>query len=142
MTRAISIKVLAQLESIIRINLEREYPAIAQESLRAVGEFKRNEVIEKSDYRTPFSSSAATYPIGEQPLLVTGLVTNVVDGALLLGFQLPTNQTLNLSLDHHLALAINKLFRDNLSAIDWGIFPVEKNASSGVEDGIGKSVVH
>ena len=142
LTRAISIKVLAQLESIIRINLEREYPAIAEDSLRAVGEFKRDEVIEKSDYRTPFSSSAVTYPIGEQPLLVTGLVTSVVDGALLLGFQLPTNQTLNISLDHNLALAINKLFRDNLATIDWAIFPVGKIDSAGPGIGIDKTVVH
>lgn len=142
LTRAMSIRVLAQIESIIQINLEREYPAILEDSLRAVGDFKRDTVIENSDYKTPFASSATTYPIGEQALLVTGLLMSVVDGAPLLGFQLPTNQTVSISLDHNLSLAIDKLFRDNLAAIDWGIVPVGKADSTGLGNAIDKTVVH
>lgn len=84
------------MESIIKLNLEREYPVIVEDSLRAVGEFKRDAAIGNADYQTPYSTVAATYPIGAQPLLVTGLELGVADGIPSLGFQLSSNQTLNI----------------------------------------------
>jgi hypothetical protein len=142
LTRAMSINLLSQIESIIQINLEREYPAVVEDSLRALGDFKRDSAIKNSDYQTPFSSEVATYPIGEQPLLVTGLALSTVDGAPSLGFQLPTNQTLNISLDHDLAQAIKKLFRDNLSAINWGIIFNGQADSAGFSSEINRVMVH
>lgn len=142
LTRAMSINLLTQMKAIIQINLEREYPAVVEDSLRALGDFKRESAIKNSDYQTPYSSQIATYPIGEQPLLVIGLAMSVVNGAPSLGFQLPTNQTLNISLDHDLSQAINKLFIDNLAAVNWGILFNSRADSTGFSSELDKAVVH
>ena len=142
LTRAMSIRMLGQMESIIQTQIEREYPAIVEDYRRAVEDIKRDAAIGKSDYRTPYSSAAATYPIGDQPLLVTGLVLGVADGIPSLGFQLSTNQTLSISLDYDLAHAINKLFRDNVASIDWGILAADKTGVVTVGGETHKAVVH
>ncbi len=142
LTRAMSIRLLAQMEAIIKLNLEREYPVIVEDSLRAVGEFKRDAAIGNADYRTPYSTAAATYPIGTQALLVTGLERGMADGIPTLGFKLSSNQTLNLSLDHDLAQAINKLFRYNVAGLDWGIFAVDQAGAAAAGGDTRKAVVH
>lgn len=139
LTRAMSIRMLSQMESIVQINLEREYPAIVEDSRRAVGDFKREAAIEKSDYQTPYSPEAVTYPVGEQPLLVIGLTLGVAEGVPSMGFQLASNQTLSIALDHDLAQAINKLIRDNLANLDWGIGAPGAEAVGGETH---KGVVH
>lgn len=142
LTRAMSIRMLAEIDSVIHINLGREYPAIVQDSLRAVEDFRREAVVNAADFKTEFSAEVLVYPIGEQPILVIGLILNTSAAVPSLGFQLSNNQILTLSFDHDLAQAVSKLFRDNLSTVDWGIARLATNVADMSSDETRSSVVH
>ena len=55
---------------------------------KTVMEFKKQESINKSDFKTPFNAKASAYPIGQEPILVTTIqLTPDGKGALRIGFE-------------------------------------------------------
>lgn len=55
---------------------------------KTVMEFKKQESINKSDFKTPFNAKASAYPVGQEPILVTTIqLAPDGKGALRIGFE-------------------------------------------------------
>lgn len=55
---------------------------------KTVMEFKKQESINQSDFKTPFNTKASAYPVGQEPILVTAIqLTPDGKGALRIGFE-------------------------------------------------------
>ena len=74
LTRAMSIKLLGQLHTVVKVNFLREQPGLIAVAMQTIGEFRREAVLAKADYVQSFSSEAEVFPLGLQPILVTDIV--------------------------------------------------------------------
>jgi len=100
-------------------------PQVAQ----AVQAFEQQAVSEQVKFRDSYQS-AADKPLGEQPVLVVGLVMNQVEQHTDIEFQLVTGQRVNLSLPQTvlqlMVTLLNKL-QDNAA---WGVGLAASDAST------------
>ncbi|MDZ4202562.1 MAG: hypothetical protein U1C96_10515 [Gallionella sp.] len=120
LTRAKSLALRDLLNESVKLDFQQQAQDLAQPAMQAVMEFKRDAVLAGADYKTVFSNQAASFPLGEHPVLVADVALDSVPGAALLNLKLVSGQTLGLSLNHELGLAIGKLLSDVLNGVDWG----------------------
>lgn len=121
LTRAMSIKLLGQLQQIVKVSLLREQPGLAAVAMETVGEFRREAVLAKADYVQSFSSAAEIFPLGVQPILVTDVVMDASKPVSVVTFRLAAGQEVNLSLNQDLGIAISKLLSDVAEGSDWSL---------------------
>lgn len=122
LTRAMSIRLSELLNQTVKINLQQMQPDLAQPAIQAMEEFQREAVISRADYQTSFTSEGATFPLGEQPLLVAAIILDNSTAVPALAFQLVGGQRLNLAIDYKLGMAVGKLLADVLQRTsDWGL---------------------
>jgi len=121
LTRAMSIKLLGKLNQVSRVNLQREQPGLEGGAMETVEEFRREAALAKADYVQSFSSGAEIFPLGPQPILVTDIVMDSSKPVAVVTFQLAIGQSVNLSLNHDLGVAVSKLLSNVAEGLDWGL---------------------
>jgi hypothetical protein len=120
---------------ILRVSKQMEASPIQAPShdgttIKALAQFKKQELLQLSDFKTPFSNQASTFPIGEVPLLATTVhLTHHVNGSLQIGFEdNVTNKNgsrgFQVTLDESLLVGFINLLESALQQADWGILPV------------------
>jgi hypothetical protein len=141
LTRAMSMRLSGLLRQSIRINLHHLQPDLAQPAIQAVEDFRREAVLAKTDYKTAFASEGASFPLGQQPILVADIMLDSSTATPALTFQLATGQQIGLSIDHDLGMAVDKLLSDVLGkSTNWGIEPAPSQANDGT--GAGAPLMH
>lgn len=111
----------------------------------ALAEFRRQEVLQQSDFRTPFDAEAALLPLGHDPLLTTAIhVTPLSEASWKLTFEghtpgTPGMRSIELTLESALLLGLVHVIDTVLPHADWGlhIHPAEvapKPASPDLSD--------
>lgn len=97
---------------------------------KTVMEFKKQESIGKSDFKTPYNAKATAYPIGQDPILVTTIrLTPDGKGSLSLGFDekvAGTDSTqkprgFQMTLNPQLLHGFIHLLEKAIKASQWGI---------------------
>ena len=121
LTRAMSIKLLIQLNCAAKINILREQTVFGTVNMEAIGEFRREAVLAKADFVQSFSSEAEIFPLGLQPILVTDIIMDSSKSVSVVTFCLAAAREVNLSLNQDLGVAIGKLLSDVLDGLDWGL---------------------
>jgi len=136
LTRAMSIRLLGQLNEVVKVSLLREQAGAVVVAIEAIGEFRREAVLAKADYVQPFSTGVEVFPLGPQPILVTDIVMDSSQPVSVVIFQMAIGQALNLSIDHDLGVAIRNLLSKVVDGLDWGLgmakeLPMEKVGNLG-----------
>jgi hypothetical protein len=121
LTRAMCIQMVVRLRDAVKVTLQREQPGVAAVAMETVGEFRREAVLAKADFVQPFSAAADKFPMGPQPLLVTGIGMDTSGMVPVLTFHIALGKEVNLSLNHDLGVSIGKLLCDVVESLDWGI---------------------
>ncbi len=140
LTRSKAIKLLELLEQAVKVNLQHQQRDLGRPALQAVMDFRRDAVLAEADYKTVLSE-AESFPLGPQPILISDLNLETSGAAPVLGFQLAIGQSVNLSIDHDLGLAVSKLLTDVIGTTDWGLATGKISASEGVA-AAGAMVMH
>jgi hypothetical protein len=93
LTRRLSLGFLPLLKKIVAEQVTRTETAKASvvvpndEAKQVLADFKREELLQKSDFSTPYQPQAKALPLGPKPLLVTEVkVTPLPGGQLQIGF--------------------------------------------------------
>jgi hypothetical protein len=122
LTRAMSLRLSNLLGEAVKIGLRHKQPGLAQSTIEAMEDFRREAVLARTDYKTTFTSEGASFPLGQQPILVADIILDNSAEIPAISFQLATGQRIALSVDHDLGLAVSKLLSDVLNkSTDWGI---------------------
>ena len=121
LTRAMSIKLLSQLQRVLKVTLLREQPDRGTMDIDTIGEFKREAVLAKADFEQTFSSGAEIFPLGSQPILVADITMDSSKPVSVVTFHLATGREVNLTHNHDLGVAISKLLSDEMEGLDWGL---------------------
>ena len=101
-------------------------------SKKVVAEFKKQESITRSDFKTPFTTQASGYPIGEEPLLVTNIhLTPDGKGALRIGFEekmvdQPAPRGFHMTMASTLLHGFTHLLESAIKVSEWGILDPQK----------------
>jgi hypothetical protein len=88
-------------------------------------EFKKEESLQKSDFKTPFKDLAAQLPLGAEPLLVTEVnVTPLANGQLQMAFSeklpdTPNQRSFQVALEANLIHGFVHLLEKALAASQW-----------------------
>ncbi|MDO8812265.1 MAG: hypothetical protein Q7J38_09600 [Gallionella sp.] len=129
LTRAKGFGLLDLLSQSVKLNLQQQpQHDLAQPVMQAVMEFQRDVVLAEADFKTAFSDKAASFPLGEQPILVSDVALDSSAADPLLNFRLVSGQVVGLSLNQEIGIAIGKLLSDALGRTDWGADAVPKMA--------------
>ena len=142
LTRAMRIKLLGQLHRIVEFNLLRERQGLETVTMKTVGEFRREAALSRADYAQSFYSGAEAFPLGQQPILVTDVITDSSKPVSVVTFQLAIGQGLSLSLDHDLGVTISKLLSDVLDGLAWGVGMAKEMPMTNVGDPGKKMLLH
>jgi hypothetical protein len=93
----------------------------------ALAEFRKQEVLQQSDFRTPFDAEAALLPLGHEPLLTTAIhVTALSEASWSLTFDghtpgTPGTRSIELTLESALLLGLVHVIDTVLQHADWGL---------------------
>jgi len=137
MTRAKSLKMLSLLNQAVKVNLHQQQKNdLAQPAMQAMMEFRRDAVLAEADFKTAFVAEAVSFPLGEQPALMSDLALDASTATPMLIFQLTIGRNVNLSVDHDLGLAISNLLSEVLSKTDWGIDAAQGSAIAGASGAV------
>lgn len=101
-------------------------PAAADpETKKMLAEFKKEETLQKADFKTPYRSQAAALPLGAEPLLVTEVnVTPLPSGQLQMSFQeklpgAPQPRGFQMALESQLTHGLLHLLEKALVVSQW-----------------------
>ncbi|MET0311686.1 MAG: hypothetical protein ABW051_06510 [Burkholderiaceae bacterium] len=101
-------------------------PAVADpETKKMLAEFKKEETLQKADFKTPYRDQAAALPLGAEPLLVTEVnVTPTPTGQLQLSFQeklpgAPQPRGFQMALESQLTHGLLHLVEKALVVSEW-----------------------
>ena len=128
-------------QSLARLESTRpEVVATDPLSQQILADLKRNEVIEKADLSTPFKEQAQSFPLGEDPVLVTDVqMAPLAEGGLQVLFQdksgpQASGRSCRLTLKTELLHGLNHLISQALTKTDWQLqfapAPVQENPSN------------
>ncbi len=95
--------------------------AVNAAQLQAVQHFEQAALAAQADLTTSFAAEAASYPLGEAPVLVTKASIKKESGRIAGVFELSTNQTLTINFDSKLAAGFYKLLGEVIKTTDWSV---------------------
>ena len=102
------------------LNLSQEESLIAGPACWNLdGSFSQAVSSQQSDFTTQYISEAASYPLGDVPLLVTKIVVKCEAEQTVYAFELATNQTITINFDSTLAGNFHKLLCDVVKTGGW-----------------------
>lgn len=149
-TRRLVLNFLPHLNR-LAINAEANAMQLAtQDELakKTVMEFKKQESINKADFKTPYNPKASAYPVGQEPILVTTIQLTPDDkGSLRIGFEekmsgVTTTQVprgFQMTLTSSLLHGFMHLLEAAVRVSEWGILESQKPASDPVDAAIEKA---
>ena len=85
----------------------------------ATEQFHVEETLAKSDFNSQFADKAASYPLGELPLLVAGVEVRMNGDSAALAFTLVDNRVMTINLNSQLLAGVNKLLVDVVKGTNW-----------------------
>ena len=84
-------------------------------------QFEQAALAAEPDFKSQFVPEAASYPLGDMPVLVTKIGIRTEFDHTVSVFELATNQTLTINFDSQLAAGFYKLLCDIVMATDWNL---------------------
>jgi hypothetical protein len=114
-------------------------------SKKAVAEFKKQASITHSDFKTPFTTQASGYPVGQEPLLVTSIhLAPDGKGALRIGFEekmldQPAPRGFHMTMASSLLHGFTHLLESAIKASEWGILDPQKPIPDALDAALEKS---
>ncbi len=99
-------------------------------------EFKKQESVSQADFKTPFKPEAASFPVGQVPLLVTHMqMSPMGTDALMFKFEeklsdQSTPRGLQITLAPQMLLSFIHLLETAVKASEWGILPELRQQNS------------
>ena len=87
---------------------------------REVLDFEHQRAVAQTDFATAYRESPKTYPLGEQPILITkSQLRPQSDGNLIVALAPDEGQGIDLNLNHHLQHSFAKLISDAAVVAEW-----------------------
>lgn len=131
LTRRLVLNLLPTLNQATARVTSSSTPMASQDELgqKMLMEFMKQESVSQADFKTPFKSEAAAFPLGAEPLLVTHMqMTPVGNGALQIGFEERLSTSSNprgfqITLESTMLLSFIHLFEVAIQTSQWGILP-------------------
>ncbi len=121
-TRSVAIKMMPDLEHTEKQLFVPAVQHIANPAVRGtVEQFYAEEARSKNDYQSQFAGKASSYPLGEQPILVSGLAITVNQNEAALSFTLVNNTVLTINFNAQILTGVNKLLRNVVDTTNWHI---------------------
>lgn len=114
-------------------------------SKKVVAEFKKQESITHSDFKTPFATQASGYPVGQEPLLVTSIhLTPDGQGALRIGFEekmlnQPAPRGFHMTMASTLLHGFTHLLESAIKVSEWGLLDPQKPMADALDIAMEKS---
>lgn len=114
-------------------------------SKKVVAEFKKQESVTRSDFKTPFTTQASSYPVGQEPLLVTSIqLTPDGKGALRIGFEekmldQPAPRGFNTTMASTLLHGFTHLLESAIQVSEWGILEPQKTIADSADSALEES---
>lgn len=131
LTRRLVLNLLPTLNQTASRVTSSSTPMASQDELgqKMLMEFKKQASVSQADFKTPFKSEAADFPLGVEPLLVTHMqMMPVGQGALQIGFEerlsTPNNpRGFKITLESSMLLSFIHLFETAIRTSQWGLLP-------------------
>jgi len=117
LTRFIVEKILQAVTRLIQNSLEKTHNA---QIAKVIQEFQ-DDGVEKSANLSQQYLGAQNLPLGESPLLVTGMRLSYADSQFLIGFQLANNKTLNTKLSKENTQTMSFLLKKLAQKANWQV---------------------
>ena len=117
LTRFIVEKILQAVTRLIHNSLEKTHNA---QIAKVIQEFQ-DDGVEKSANLSQQYLGAQNLPLGESPLLVTGMRLSYADSQFLIGFQLANNKTLNTKLSKENTQTMSFLLKKLAQKANWQV---------------------
>jgi hypothetical protein len=115
----------------------KEKPAAAPQAREMIAEMKREASLKDSDFSKPFQPQAASYPLGEEPILVSNVDLQPLDGGQMrVSFRPASGQGVDIAMGEQLLHAFCKLLQQGCAQAEWDIrlvFPGEQPATPAAE---------
>ncbi|WP_310626438.1 hypothetical protein [Limnohabitans sp.] len=92
----------------------------APEVAQAVQAFQQQAVAQQADFQQDYQA-ATQHPLGEEPLLVVGLVINQQDEQISVEFQLSTGQSVHIQMEQHVVQVMVTLLNKLQGTAQWGV---------------------
>jgi hypothetical protein len=128
LTRRMAARLRAPLrDAVTRLGLARAHPdAIAVPEARAmIEQAVRDRPLPSADFRQPFETRDASYPLGPEPLLPAHIdIRPGPTGTLVLTLREERGRRLELQLADDLATALLRLTEQALAVADWDLSPL------------------
>jgi hypothetical protein len=116
LTRFITKGILGAVDHLIQRGLEQKHnPQIAE----VIKEFQKEGVAKTTNVNENYLG-AATYPLGEEPTLVTAMNFNLTGDVFSMDFKLPDNRNLNIKLPTASVQSMALLLRKLCEKAQWG----------------------
>lgn len=97
-------------------------PLDPPEKKEAMLDFEHEQTISQSNFQEQFVSEDSSYPLGEEPILVNGMVIKPAsEENIVLAFQVINGQQVNFTLPKQVLNALYKLLSDTILAAEWDI---------------------
>ena len=114
-------------------------------SKKVVAEFKKQASITHSDFKTPFTTQASIYPVGQEPLLVTSIhLTPDGKGALRIGFEEKildqcAPRGIHMTMASSLLHGFTHMLESAIKVSEWGILDPQKPFADALDVAMEKS---
>ena len=101
-------------------------PELAQQSIpeakTALRDLQQQKIVQEGDFSSPYEEEALAFPMGDQPLLLTGLQAQIRDGGgLILELCDRSNRSVSLDLDTSLLYSCRHLLQQALISAEWAL---------------------
>ena len=117
LTRFITKGILGAVDQLVQKGLEQKHnPQIAE----VIKEFQKEGVAKTTNVNENYLG-AATYPLGEEPTLVTAMNFNLTGDIFSMDFKLPDNRNLNIKLPIASVQTMTLLLRKLSEKAQWGL---------------------
>ncbi len=121
-TRAVAIKMMPDLLNAEKQLLVPAVQHIANPAVRGtVEQFYAEEARNQNDFSSQFTAKASSFPLGEQPVLVSRLDITVHTEDASLAFTLVNNRLMTISFNIQILTGVNKLIRNVVDGANWHV---------------------
>lgn len=150
LTRRLTLNLWPLLGKVVAEHVARQEavksPAVApvasadDQTKRLLADFKKEETLQKADFKTPFKAEPAAFPLGAEPLLVTELnITPLPTGQLQFGFveKLPGVQNpraFQMALEQQMTHGFVHLLDQALASAEWHKVPAIATSAPATAD--------
>lgn len=113
-------------------------------SKKVVAEFKKQESVTRSDFKTAFTTQASSYPVGQEPLLVTSIqLTPDGKGSLRIDFKEKMLQQVprgfHMTMPSTLLHGFTHLLESAIQVSEWGIHEPQKTTADAADSALEES---